>query len=200
VKKYQPEKKLTEAGYRYVAGIDEAGRGPLAGPVVASAVIFPQNWIYPGIKDSKKLSPKKRQQLFSVIKKNAVAWSWALVDAQEIDRINILQASLLAMKKAAESLLINPDYIIVDGNHSISVTTPQTAIIKGDERSHTIAAASIMAKVVRDSIMCKYHVIYPEYNFATHKGYGTRQHLETLRVHGCCFIHRKTFRGVVGTE
>ena len=197
VKKYQPEKILTETGYRYVAGIDEAGRGPLAGPVVASAVIFPQNWTYPGIKDSKKLSAKKREQLFAVIKENALAWSWAQVEASEIDRINILQASLLAMKKAVETLQIAPDYVMVDGNHNIPVNIPQSAIVKGDEKIFAIAAASIMAKVVRDSIMCKYHVIYPQYNFATHKGYGTRHHLEALRSHGCCFIHRKTFRGVV---
>ncbi len=197
MKKYHPEKILTETGCRYVAGIDEAGRGPLAGPVVASAVIFPQNWTYPGIKDSKKLSAKKREQLFAVIKKNALAWSWAQVEAPEIDRINILQASLLAMKKAAEALQTAPDYIMVDGNHEIPVNTPQSAIVKGDEKIFTIAAASIVAKVVRDSIMCKYHVIYPQYDFARHKGYGTRQHLEALRVHGCCSIHRKTFRGVI---
>ena len=191
-------KTLQQPGCRYVAGVDEAGRGPLAGPVVAAAVILPEDWTYPGIRDSKKVSAKKRDQLFTVIKDNAIAWNWALVESEDIDRINILQASLLAMKKAVESLDPEPDYILVDGSYNIPSKIPQTAIIKGDERVLSISAASIMAKVIRDSIMVKYHTIYPHYDFAAHKGYGTRQHIEALKTYGSCAIHRKTFKRVAG--
>jgi len=185
--KIQPEKILYERGYLYVAGVDEAGRGPLAGPVVASAVI----------QDSKKLTEKARANLYPIINENALAWSWALVEPDEIDRINILQASLMAMKKAVETLSLKPDYIIVDGIHPIPISISQTPIKKGDANSLTIAAASIMAKVVRDFIMQKYHVLFPHYNFARHKGYATREHLRALTVFGCSPIHRKSFKGVV---
>jgi ribonuclease HII len=195
--KTQPERILHELGYRHVAGVDEAGRGPLAGPVVASAVIFSQDWNHPEIKDSKKLTEKKRGELYHIIRKNALAWSWALVEPDEIDRINILQASLAAMKKAIETLYIKPDYIIVDGPHSFPTHIPQTPIKKGDAKSLAIAAASIMAKVVRDSIMQKHHVLYPQYNFARNKGYGTWEHIRALTVYGYCPIHRKSFKRVV---
>ena len=195
--KTQPEKILYEMGYIHVAGVDEAGRGPLAGPVVASAVIFSQDWHHPEIKDSKKLTEKKREELYHIIRKNASAWSWALVEPDEIDRINILQASLMAMRRAVESLNIKPDYIIVDGPHSFPTHIPQTPIKKGDTKSLAIAAASIMAKVVRDSIMQRHHVLYPQYNFAGNKGYGTREHLRALTVYGYCPIHRKSFKRVV---
>lgn len=198
--KIQPEKILYERGYLYVAGVDEAGRGPLAGPVVASAVIFSQNWNHPEIQDSKKLTEKARSKLYPIINKNALAWSWALVEPDEIDRINILQASLMAMKKAVETLSLKPDYIIVDGIHPIPISISQTPIKKGDSNSLTIAAASIMAKVVRDFIMQKYHVLFPHYNFARHKGYATREHLRALTVFGCSPIHRKSFKGVVHSK
>ncbi len=192
----RPEKILYEQGYGHVVGVDEAGRGPLAGPVVASAVILAPEWYHPEIQDSKKLTAKKRSELFAIIKDNAVAWNWALVEPDEIDRINILQASLRAMQMAVARLSVQPDYIIVDGPYSIQTTIPQTPIKKGDSRSPTIAAASIMAKVIRDSIMRKYHSLYPRYNFAGHKGYGTREHLKALAAYGSCPIHRKSFKKV----
>jgi len=192
--KVQPEKILHERGYRYFAGVDEAGRGPLAGPVVAAAVILPPNWNHSEIKDSKKLTEKKRSRLYHIIADNALSWNWALVEPDIIDRINILQASLLAMQKAIETLVVKPEYIIVDGLHPIATTIPQTPIKKGDNKSLAIAAASVMAKVVRDSIMQKYHIIFPQYNFARHKGYGTREHLRALRAYGRCRIHRKSFK------
>ncbi len=194
LKENQPEELLRNDGYTHVAGVDEAGRGPLAGPVVAAAVILPRHWCNLEINDSKKLTENKRVTLYPVIKENAMAWSWALVEPDEIDRINILQASLMAMKKAVETLCVKPDYIIVDGPHAIPTKIPQTPIKKGDTMSLAIAAASIMAKVVRDSIMKKYHTIYPQYNFAKHKGYGTPEHVRALTVYGHCPIHRKSFK------
>ncbi|MEI6125469.1 MAG: ribonuclease HII [Pseudomonadota bacterium] len=198
--KIKPEKILYERGYAHVAGVDEAGRGPLAGPVIASAVVLPQTWHHPDIKDSKKLTAVKRERLFYAIQEHALAWNWALVEPPEIDRINILQASLLAMKKAIETLGMTPDYILIDGPHAISSFIPQTPIIKGDIKSFTISAASIMSKVVRDSIMKKYHRMYPLYNFLRNKGYGTKEHLEALRIYGHCPIHRKTFKRVAPAE
>lgn len=198
--KIQPEKILYDRGYAHVAGVDEAGRGPLAGPVVAAAVILPQAWNHPDIKDSKKLSAAKREKVFCAIRENALAWSWAFIEPDEIDRINILQASLLAMKKAVETLGMNPDYIIIDGPHAISSSIPQTPIIKGDAKSPAISAASIMAKVVRDAIMKKYHGMYPLYNFLHNKGYGTKEHLDALRIHGHCPIHRLSFKRVLPEE
>jgi len=192
-----PEQILYDWGYTHVAGVDEVGRGPLAGPVVASAVIFPRNFSHPDIRDSKMLTENKRAQLYAVISKNALAWNWALVDHDEIDRINILRATLAAMKKAVETLCIKPDYIIVDGIHSFPSDTSQTAIKKGDTKSPSIAAASIMAKVVRDLIMQKYHKLYPQYNFARNKGYGTAEHLNALIDHRCCPVHRKSFNRVM---
>ena len=192
-----PEQILHDRGYTHVAGVDEVGRGPLAGPVVASAVIFPRDFSHPDIRDSKTLTENKRAELYAVISKNALAWNWALIDHDEIDRINILRATLAAMKKAVETLCVKPDYIIVDGTHSFSSDTSQTAIKKGDTKSLSISAASIMAKVVRDLIMQKYHQLYPQYNFAQNKGYGTAEHLNALIDHQCCPVHRKSFNRVV---
>jgi ribonuclease HII len=191
-----PELFLSSHGYSYIAGVDEAGRGPLAGPVIAAAVIFPTGFSCPDIRDSKTLSAAKRAQLFRSIQEHALAWNWAYSPADEIDRINILQASLLAMKRAVERLPLEPDYTVVDGPHRIPADIPQAAIIDGDAISLPISAASIMAKVVRDSIMIKYHRLYPHYNFAGNKGYGTREHIRALEQHGSCPIHRRTFNRV----
>jgi len=189
----RPEQVLSQQGYVHIAGVDEAGRGPLAGPVVAGAVIFPPGWTHPAIRDSKQLTEKKREQLFEVIRREALAWSWASVDHQEIDRINILQASLKAMQVAVESLSLTPDYLLIDGIYPIAASIPQTPLIKGDQRSLATAAASIMAKVTRDAMMKKYHEQYPRYNFARNKGYGTREHFRALALYGLCPIHRKSF-------
>jgi ribonuclease HII len=188
-----PEQILAQRGYVHIAGVDEAGRGPLAGPVVAGAVIFPPGWTHPAIKDSKQLTEKKREQLFDVIRREALAWSWASVDHLEIDRINILQASLKAMQVAVEALSLTPDYLLIDGIYPIAMSIPQTPLIKGDRRSLATAAASIMAKVTRDAMMKKYHEQYPRYNFARNKGYGTREHFRALASYGLCPIHRKSF-------
>jgi ribonuclease HII len=188
-----PEKILSERGYRYIAGVDEAGRGPLAGPVVASAVIFLCGWTHPAIKDSKQLTEKKRENLHAVISDAAVAWSWAAVDHQEIDRINILQASLKAMRNAVAALAITPDYLLIDGIYPIAVSIPQTPLIKGDQRSLATSAASIMAKVTRDALMKRFHEQYPDYNFARNKGYGTREHFRALASCGPSPIHRISF-------
>jgi ribonuclease HII len=188
-----PEQILSQRGYAYVAGVDEAGRGPLAGPVVAGAVLFPPGWTHPAIKDSKQLTEKKREHLFDVIRREALAWSWASVDHQEIDRINILQASLKAMQAAVAALSLTPDYLLIDGVYPIASSIPQTPLIKGDQRSLATAAASIMAKVTRDALMKKYHEQYPRYNFARNKGYGTREHFRALASYGLCPIHRKSF-------
>lgn len=191
-----PELFLHSHGYAYIAGVDEAGRGPLAGPVIAAAVIFPHGLRCADIRDSKTLSPAKRLKLFQYIQEHALAWSWAYAPADEIDRINILQASLLAMKRAVERLHLEPDYTIIDGPHRIPAALPHAAIIHGDAKSLPISAASIMAKVVRDAIMEKYHMLYPHYNFARNKGYGTREHIRALQQHGSCPIHRRTFNRV----
>jgi ribonuclease HII len=195
-----PETELNRQGYRYVAGIDEAGRGPLAGPVVAAAVILPAGWQHPEITDSKKLSASRRNRLFSTIKDHAIAWSWASCSPEEIDRINILNATFRAMKNAVSMLRVIPDYIIVDGSSTIPTRTPQSAIVKGDAKSLCIGAASIVAKVVRDSIMEKCHLLYPNYNFAQNKGYGTRQHIAAIGRYGACPLHRKSFRAAGGSK
>jgi len=193
------EQELVTQGYKYIAGIDEAGRGPLAGPVVAAAVIFASDFVIEGsgleaVMDSKKVSEKKRQELFKVIKEKAVSIQIAVIGPKIIDRINILQASLLAMRQAAEKLDTKPDYLLVDGNFKIPKTTiPQEAIISGDSLIFSIAAASIIAKVSRDYLMTEFDKKYPEYGFAKHKGYGTKEHLEALKKSGPCLIHRCSF-------
>ena len=180
-----------------IAGVDEVGRGPLAGPVIAAAVIFPPALLIPGITDSKKLTAKQREALFPLIREKALAIGLGAVEAGEVDRINILQAALKAMKTAVLRLPISPDLLLVDGNRSLDLALPQQCLIRGDARSLTIGAASIVAKVIRDKIMESCHIRFPEYNFPGNKGYGTREHLEALRRYGPCPLHRRTFKGVV---
>lgn len=187
------EKALYRKGFKLTAGVDEAGRGPLAGPIVAAAVILPAACPIKGLDDSKKLSPKKRERLFTQIKKNAVAIGIGMVGHSVIDRINIGKANLLAAKKAVENLNVPPDFILIDGKLRIDVPFPQRSIAGGDAKCASIAAASIIAKVTRDHLMKKYHAAYPEYGFDRHKGYGTRQHLLLLSRHGPCAIHRRSF-------
>jgi ribonuclease HII len=180
-----------------IAGVDEVGRGPLAGPVIAAAVIFPPAALIPGITDSKKLTAKQREALFPFIREKALAIGLGSVEAEEVDRINILQAALKAMKMAVLRLPISPDLLLVDGNRALDLTVPQQCLIRGDARSLTIGAASIVAKVIRDKMMESCHIRFPEYNFPGNKGYGTREHLEALRRYGPCPLHRRTFKGVV---
>jgi ribonuclease HII len=190
------ENNVRRAGYEIIAGIDEAGRGPLAGPVVAAAVILPEGTDIPGINDSKKLTPVKRENLYRQVYEKAISIGLGIIDAIEIDRINILRASLLSMHMAVSNLYPRPDYLLIDGTFPISSHIPQKAIKKGDSQSISIAAASIIAKVSRDRLMKCYSEDFPEYGFHKHMGYGTRRHLEALRTCGPCLIHRKTFRGV----
>ena len=187
------EQKYWDKGIIYIAGVDEAGRGPLAGPVVASAVIFAPGKLIEGVNDSKKLSEKKRETLFHLIHQQAVAVGIGIVSHDVIDRINILQASFLAMNKAIELLRIRPQQLLVDGNFFRHETFPVENIIKGDALSHSIAAASIIAKVTRDALMKELHDQYPEYGFSKHKGYGTKAHIEAIRKHGYSPIHRRSF-------
>ncbi|MBI2486146.1 MAG: ribonuclease HII [Deltaproteobacteria bacterium] len=193
---YSYERKIWGIG-KLPAGVDEAGRGPLAGPVVAAAVILPKECEILGVNDSKKLSHQKREILFEQIKTVAVSIGVGIVEPEEIDRINILRASLLAMEIAVKNLNPQPNSLLIDGNTRTSLLIPQETIIKGDFICYSIAAASIIAKVTRDSIMDNYHDTYPQYNFRRHKGYPTKEHLEAIRIYGPCPIHRKTFRGVL---
>ena len=188
------EIKAREQGYQFVAGVDEAGRGPLAGPVVAAAMVLPMDVILEGLDDSKKLSPAKRDELFPKIQK--MIHGIAVVSPEVIDEINILQAARLAMKQAVEKLSSVPDLLLIDGNQKIDSSIEQWAIVKGDAKSISIAAASVLAKVTRDRIMEDYHRLYPQYEFARHKGYGTKLHRDLIAEHGPCPIHRRTFRGV----
>ena len=190
------EKEAAQKGCKEIAGIDEAGRGPLAGPVVSAAVILPTAFHVPGVTDSKKLSPKKRERLFDEIYAQAVSVGIGIVDPVEIDRINILQASLLAMAIAVENLAPQPDHLLIDGIFPIPSDLSQQPIPKGDALSISIAAASIIAKVSRDRLMQKYHHYYPQFDFPKHKGYPTRAHKEAIRKFGCCPIHRRSFKGV----
>ena len=183
-------------GYDRVAGVDEAGRGPLAGPVVASAVILADGALLDGVNDSKQLSPKKRLAAYRCICREALAIGVGVIDANVIDRINILQSSLLAMAVAVSHLAPRPDYLLIDGTHPTSLPLPQLTIPKGDARSISIAAASIVAKVTRDRLMEGYHERYPDYGFDRHKGYPTRSHREAVEKFGCSPIHRFSFKGV----
>lgn len=185
-----------QRGYTAIAGIDEAGRGPLAGPVVAAAVILPATFELPDLTDSKKLSPLKRQELYPLICTQARAFAIGLSSAETIDRVNILQGTLQAMQLAVTRLKIPADYLLVDGISKIPHGTPQLTIKQGDSRSLSIAAASVIAKVVRDRIMCAFDRHYPQYGFAEHKGYGTAAHLAAIARFGPSPLHRKTFRGV----
>ena len=187
------EKIARQDGYQLVAGVDEAGRGPLAGPVVAAAVIFPPDYLHSEINDSKKLSAAKREKLYEIIKKDSLAIGMRVVDADVIDNVNILQASLQAMRDAVLELSASPDFLLVDGLHRIPIITPQKPLVKGDSLSISIAAASIIAKVTRDHIMEMYHRQFPQYNFQQNKGYGTKEHLNAIRQFGICKIHRKSF-------
>lgn len=198
---WQFEHNAKALGYKIIAGVDEAGRGPLAGPVVSAAVILPQDFFCEGINDSKKLSEKKRNTLFPKIMEKAVAVSTGIAEHHEIDQINILRASLLSMKRAVENLSLLPgapvpDFLLIDGKFTLDMDIHQSAIVKGDSKSISIAAASIIAKVTRDSVMRTLHEIYPDYDFIRHKGYPTKAHKEAILKHGPCPVHRLTFRGV----
>lgn len=190
---YQYEINAKSNGYKAVCGVDEAGRGPLAGPVFAAAVILPENCEIEGLNDSKKLSEKKREALFDIIKEKAISWSVASVDEKVIDEINILQATYLAMKNAIEGLDVPADYALIDGNRMPPIKIDGETIVKGDAKSMSVAAASILAKVSRDRFMLELDKQYPQYQFAKHKGYGTKLHYEMLTEHGISPCHRITF-------
>lgn len=195
---YSIEKDIQSKGYELVAGVDEAGRGPLAGPVCAAAVILPENCEIEGLNDSKKLSEKKREALYDVIIEKALSYDIQLVDNKVIDEINILNATMLAMTNAVNSLSVKPNYVIIDGNKiPKQLEIPADYVVKGDAKSMSIAAASILAKVTRDRLMLELDKKYPEYEFARHKGYGTKLHQEKLLEYGPCEIHRKTFIGKI---
>ena len=187
------ENSLRARGIRYIAGVDEAGRGPLAGPVYAAAVIFPENAFIADINDSKKLSEKKREELFDVITETALAYSIFSVDEKRIDEINILNATFEAMNGAVNNLKIKPDYVIIDGNGIKDMEISHETVVKGDAKSISIAAASILAKVSRDRFITAMAERYPEYGFEKHKGYGTKAHTEAILKYGPCPIHRRTF-------
>jgi len=188
------EKSLWSQGLRYIAGVDEAGRGPIAGPVVAAAVIFPKGIFIPGIDDSKKLTPKTRENLFQVIQSNAIHFGVGVVREKIIDEINILQATYKAMLIAVSRLSDGAQHVLVDGRKNPFFTITQTAIVGGDRLCFSIAAASILAKVFRDRIMIAYDKIYPCYGFAQHKGYPTARHIHAIKTYGLCPIHRKSFK------
>lgn len=190
---WEIENSCFAEGYDLVCGIDEAGRGPLAGPVCAAAVILPKNIEIPGLNDSKKLSDKKRRELFPVIEEKAVAFGIGFASQEEIDEINILQATFLAMERALQQLSVKPDLALIDGNRAKDFGLPVKTVIKGDSLSASIAAASVLAKVTRDDIMIAMAEEYPGYGFEVHKGYGTRAHYQALTDLGPCPIHRKTF-------
>ena len=187
------ERAAMAQGHQVIAGVDEAGRGPLAGPVVAAAVILPPNCDIAGIYDSKQLSPRKRDAAFDKIQDIALGIGIGIVDAETIDKINILQATYRAMRDAIGKLAIQPDFCLIDGYPIRNFEYRHMGIVKGDSKSVSIAAASIIAKVTRDRIMCEYDVIFPGYGFAKHKGYPSKEHIEMLAIHGVCEIHRKTY-------
>ncbi len=188
------EHAAQEQGFELICGVDEAGRGPLAGPVCAAAVILPPDLEIEGLNDSKKLTEKKRDALYDVIIEKAVAYGIAMATEQEIDEINILQATFLAMRRAVEQLAVRPSFVLVDGNREPDLgDLPLKTVVKGDSLSANIAAASILAKVTRDRYMVEMDERYPEYGFAVHKGYGTQKHYEALRQHDACPIHRRSF-------
>jgi ribonuclease HII len=183
-------------GYQRIAGLDEVGRGPLAGPVVAAAVILPKDGIEEELFDSKRISSEKREDLYEIILSKSLAVGIGSVGQEEIDLLNILQATLKAMVLAIGTLPIRPDFLLIDGLQGLRLSIPQKPIRKGDQLSNSIAAASIVAKVTRDRMMLEYHQRYPQYNFAKHKGYGTKEHRKAIERFGICELHRKTFRGV----
>lgn len=190
---WEIENSLYEEGYKMICGVDEAGRGPLAGPVCAAAVILPKDLELPGLNDSKKLTDKKRRELFPIIKEQAIAYGIGLASHEEIDEINILQATYLAMERAIAQLEGKADFALIDGNRAKYFGLPVRTVIKGDSLSASIAAASVLAKVTRDDIMLEMAEKYPQYGFEVHKGYGTKAHYEALREHGHSEIHRMSF-------
>lgn len=190
---FELERYYKEEGFRYICGVDEAGRGPLSGPVVAAACILPDEFSIGELNDSKKLTPKKREGLFDRIKREALTFSIASASPEEIDRLNILNATMLAMRRAIEGLSIPCDFALIDGNITRDLPIPAKAVIKGDATSASIAAASILAKVTRDRLCMEDDRLYPQYGFAKHKGYGTKLHMDALRTYGPTPLHRRTF-------
>lgn len=191
--KLKIERELLSGGAKYICGVDEVGRGPLAGPVVCAAVIMPLDDIITGVDDSKKLSAKKREELSEKILKKAIACRICRIEPQEIDEINILQATRLCMKNAIEGLEVAPDYVITDGNMTLDIAIPQRSLVKGDVLSYSIGAASIVAKVYRDKLMEEYDALYPQYDFKKNVGYGTAEHIAAIKQFGLCPIHRRSF-------
>ncbi len=191
--KLEYERELLNKGYKYICGVDEVGRGPLAGPVVCAAVIMPLDKLVEGVDDSKKIGKKKREIIAEKILDCAVACRICRVEREIIDEINILQATRLCMKNAVEGLSVKPDFVLTDGNMTLDISVPQTSIIKGDAKSYTIGAASIVAKVYRDNIMKEYAALYPQYGFETNAGYGSRAHIEAIEKYGLTPIHRRSF-------
>ncbi len=191
---YEFEKAAVNSGFSCICGVDEAGRGPLAGPVCAAAVILPEGAVIEGLDDSKKLTEKKREKLYDIIKETAVAYSVAYGTLEEIETVNILEATYLAMNRAIEGLSVKPDFALIDGNRiPRGIKIPCETIVKGDSKSMSVAAASVLAKVTRDRLMLEYDKKYPEYNFKKHKGYGTKEHTELIKQYGPCEIHRFSF-------
>lgn len=191
---FEFEADAEKRGFKFICGVDEAGRGPLAGPVCAAAVILPENAVIEGLNDSKKLSEKKREKLFEVITETAVAYSVAFAEVEEIEAVNILNATFLAMNRAINELSVKADYALIDGNRlPEGIKIPCETVVKGDAKSASIAAASILAKVTRDRLLKEYDEKYPQYNFKKHKGYGTREHTELILKYGPCEVHRKSF-------
>lgn len=192
VNKLENEILLLKEGYKYIAGVDEVGRGPLCGPVVCAAVIMPLDDIIEGVDDSKKLSKKKRENLYEIIKNKAIAYSICQIEHDEIDKINILNATKKCMINCIESLSVKPDVVLIDAV-KLDTSYKTVSIIKGDLKSYSIGAASILAKVYRDKLMEEYSKIYPYYGFERNSGYGTKEHINAIKEHGACQIHRKTF-------
>ena len=191
---YEFEKAAVNSGFSCICGVDEAGRGPLAGPVCAAAVILPEGAVIEGLDDSKKLTEKKRERLYDIIKQTAVAYSVAYGTLEEIETVNILEATYLAMNRAIEGLTVKPDFALIDVNRvPRGIKIPCETVVKGDSRSMSIAADSVLAKVTRDRLMLEYDKKYPEYNFKKHKGYGTKEHTELIKQYGPCEIHRLSF-------
>lgn len=191
--KLYTENQLHQSGAKYVCGVDEVGRGPLAGPVVCAAVIMPADDVIDGVDDSKKLTAKKREKLSALIKEKAIAWAICRVEADVIDSINILQATRLCMKNAVGNLSVRPDFVLTDGNMELDIDIPQRSIVKGDAQCYCIGAASIIAKVERDALMAQYGGVYPQYGFEKNAGYGTAAHIEAIKKFGLTPIHRRSF-------
>ena len=190
------ERSLAQKGYRWIAGLDEVGRGPLAGPVVAACVILQDSCDNSCYVDSKAISAEKRSRLYDELQQNGARIAIGIVSETEIDRLNILQASLLAMRKAVLDLPVQPDFLLVDGNQAVPMSIPQQTLVKGESKSASIAAASIVAKVIRDNLMDQYHLQFPQYNFQQNKGYPTLEHRQAIKTYGPCAIHRRSFKCV----